>query len=61
MFKDENLYIFQQVSSYGSGQSTRTIGGRIPNRAIDDSHVANIGGVDRGTNAKDKMPIRTKK
>ncbi|KAH1125661.1 hypothetical protein AAZX31_06G125900 [Glycine max] len=45
-----------QVSSYGSGQSTRTIGGRIPNRAIDDSHVANIGGVDRGTNAKDKMP-----
>ncbi|KAG5067390.1 hypothetical protein JHK86_011121 [Glycine max] len=44
-----------QVSSYGSGQSTRTISGRIPNRAIDDSHVANIGGIDRGTNAKDKM------
>jgi len=55
MFKDKKLYIFHQISSYGSGQSTRTIGGRVPNRTVDDSHVANIGGVDRGTNAKDKI------
>ncbi|KAG2399646.1 hypothetical protein LR48_Vigan767s000600 [Vigna angularis] len=41
--------------SYGSGQSTRTIGGRVPNRTIDDSNVANIGGVDRGTDVKDKI------
>ncbi|RDX74168.1 RNA-binding protein 1, partial [Mucuna pruriens] len=44
-----------QVSSYGPGQSARTIGGRIPSHAIDDLHVANIGGVDRGTNVKDKI------
>jgi len=55
MFKDKKLYIFHQISSYGSGQSNRTIGARVPNRSIDDSHVANIGGVDRGTNAKDKI------
>ncbi|XP_061352444.1 RNA-binding protein 1-like [Gastrolobium bilobum] len=44
-----------QVSSYGPGQSTRTFGGRVPSRSIDDSHVTSIGGVDRGTNAKDKI------
>lgn len=49
------MYIFHQISSYGSGQSTRTVGERVPNRTIDDSHVANIGGVDRGTNVKDKI------
>ncbi|XP_027903951.1 nuclear speckle RNA-binding protein A-like isoform X2 [Vigna unguiculata] len=48
-------YLRSAISSYGSGQSTRTIGGRVPNRTVDDSHVANIGGVDRGTNAKDKI------
>ncbi|WVZ19291.1 hypothetical protein V8G54_006613 [Vigna mungo] len=48
-------YLRSAISSYGSGQSTRTIGERVPNRTIDDSHVANIGGVDRGTNVKDKI------
>ncbi|XP_004502693.1 RNA-binding protein 2-like isoform X2 [Cicer arietinum] len=44
-----------QVSSYGPGQSTRTIDGRVPSHSIDDSHVANIGGVDRRTDAKDRI------
>ncbi|XP_014518751.1 nuclear speckle RNA-binding protein A isoform X2 [Vigna radiata var. radiata] len=48
-------YLRSAISSYGSGQSTRTVGERVPNRTIDDSHVANIGGVDRGTNVKDKI------
>ncbi|CAJ1974427.1 unnamed protein product [Sphenostylis stenocarpa] len=48
-------YLRSAISSYGSGQSTRPIGGRVPNRSIDDSHVANIGGLDRGTNEKDKI------
>lgn len=47
--------MFQQVSSYGPGQSTRTIDGRVPSHSIDDSHVANIGGVDRRTDAKDRI------
>ncbi|OIV98029.1 hypothetical protein TanjilG_12260 [Lupinus angustifolius] len=42
-----------QVSSYGAGQSTRTIGARIPSHSVDDSHVTSIGGgVDPG---KDKI------
>ncbi|KAJ1388510.1 RNA-binding domain superfamily [Sesbania bispinosa] len=44
-----------QVSSYGAGQSTRTIGGRVPSHSIEDSHVTSFGGVDRGTNAKEKI------
>lgn len=44
--------LFQQVSSFGAGQSTRPIGGRISSRSVDDSHVTSIGGVDPG---KDKI------
>ncbi|KAF7816663.1 RNA-binding protein 1-like isoform X3 [Senna tora] len=45
-----------QVSSYGAGagQSTRTIGGVLSNRPVDDSYVHSIGGVDPATTAKDK-------
>ncbi|KAL2339586.1 hypothetical protein Fmac_007526 [Flemingia macrophylla] len=48
-------YLRSAVSTYGSGQSTRNIGGRIPSHAIDDSRDASIRGVDRGANAKDTM------
>lgn len=47
--------MFQQVSSYGVGQSTRTVGGRVPSYSFDDSHIASSGGVDRRTNAKDEI------
>nr|AFK41044.1 unknown [Lotus japonicus] len=44
-----------QVSSFGEGQSTRTIRGRLPSHSFDDSHVTSIGGVDRGPSAKEKI------
>lgn len=47
--------MFQQVSTYGGGQSIRTIDGQVPSHSIEDSHVASIGGVDRRINGKDRM------
>lgn len=54
MFKANILYMFQQVCSNGAGQSTRTIGGVVSNRPVEDSYVHSIGGVDPATTAKDK-------
>lgn len=43
-----------QVSSYGTGQSTRTVGGVVSNCPVDDSYAHGIGGVDPTTTVKDK-------
>ncbi|GMY07575.1 RNA-binding protein 2-like isoform X1 [Fagus crenata] len=43
-----------QVSSYGGGQSARTISGGISGRAVDDPRIVGIGSMDPGTNVKDR-------
>lgn len=50
------VYMFQQVSSYGAGQSARTFGGAVSNRSVDDSYSHSIRGVDPNpiTTAKEK-------
>lgn len=46
--------MFQQISSYGGGQSARTLGGAIPSRSVDDPRIVGIGGVDPGATVKDR-------
>ncbi|GLT73580.1 hypothetical protein SLA2020_454270 [Shorea laevis] len=43
-----------QVSSYGGGQSARSIGGGISSRAVDDPRIVGIGSMDPGTTVKDR-------
>ncbi|KAH7538272.1 RNA-binding protein 1 [Ziziphus jujuba] len=43
-----------QISSYGGGQSARTLGGAIPSRSVDDPRIVGIGGVDPGATVKDR-------
>lgn len=46
--------MFQQISSYGGGQSARTLGGQIPSRAVDDPRMLALGGVDPSATVKDR-------
>lgn len=46
--------MFQQISSYGGGQSARTLGGAMPSRAVDDPRILALGGVDPGATVKDR-------
>ncbi|XP_024029775.1 RNA-binding protein 1 [Morus notabilis] len=43
-----------QVSSYGSGQPGRPLGGGMPGRTVDDPRLVGIGGIDPGTTVKDR-------
>ncbi|CAK8567627.1 unnamed protein product [Lathyrus sativus] len=44
-----------QISTYGPSQPARTIDGGVHSHSVDESHVANIGGVDRRSNVNDKI------
>lgn len=46
--------MLQQVSSYGSGQPGRPLGGGMPGRTVDDPRLVGIGGIDPGTTVKDR-------
>ncbi|CAL5204093.1 unnamed protein product [Lathyrus oleraceus] len=48
-------YLRNAISTYGPGQPTRTIDGGVPSHSVDESHVANIGGVDRRSHVNDKI------
>lgn len=46
--------MFQQVSSFGSGQPPRPLTGGVPGRAVDDPRLVGMGGIDPGTAVKDR-------
>lgn len=45
---------FQQVSSYGGGQSARPISGGMSSRAVDDPRIVGMGSVEPATTVKDR-------
>lgn len=46
--------MYQQIQSYGGGQSARPTSGGMPGRSVDDPRIGGIGGLEPGVSAKDR-------
>lgn len=46
--------MFQPISSYGGGQSARSLSGGVPSRPVDDPRVVGVGSMDPGASVKDR-------
>ena len=45
--------MFQTISSYGGGQTARSMSG-VPSRPVDDTHLVSMGPMDPGASVKDR-------
>lgn len=48
------FFLFQQISSYGGGQSARPVGGGVPGHSVNEPPIVGIGGVISGANVNDR-------